>query len=787
MKKQKLFLLPIQKKIHSSSAKISVVMLYICIIFSPFALANLTLEMRGQTEYEQGHFELAIQHWQAALKDKNLPILQQVEIMLQLASAYQALGLSQQALTTLAQIEQFVAQLQNKSIIFDDVITLSKLFLLKSDVYLAIREDIQARYYADKSLKILPARAPDVLRAAILNNLGNVLTVEAYYADAVKTYQQGNKLAKQAGDTVLSGRILTNIAYAYFKNGQWHEASNVLSTAQQQFNSLVASYVKAFGLLSVGELAQRLPNSYNLSYQSLNTALNIALKLENSRIKSYAYGFLGHLYEMVQRYSEALSLTRQAIFYAKSDTATFFTKQAQASEILYRWQWQLGRLFRAKQQENNAINAYRNAVKSLQPLKNEMATGYRNSDQSFRERVGPVYFELADLLLKRAVKMADTESLKAASLKEALTTIEQFKTAELQDYFQDECVTSFQAKRNILDKTIAPQTGIIYPILLPDRIEILLNLPKIGIQQFRVQVTAGWLRDEVNEFRFELEENSEIYFLSYAKRLYQKLIKPLAASLIAQDINTLIIVPDGVLRTIPFAALHDGKQFLVANYAIVTTPSLTLTDVKVTQRDNPKILLNGLTKSVQGYPALLSVRSEIESIGKLYSSQNVTQLLDENFTVDNFANALKKNVYSILHIASHGQFESIPQETFLLTYDGKLTVNHLETLIRLSERRAEPVDLLTLSACQTAVGDDQAALGLAGIALKAGARSALASLWFIDDNATTLLMQKFYQQLQAKKLPKAKALQIAQQYLLTSKQYKHPAYWAPFLLIGSWE
>ncbi len=534
-----------------------------CIIFPAFALPA-SLEMRVQAEYEQGHFELAIHHWQAALKVKNLQTLQRIEIMLQLATTYQTLGLSQQALALLARTEQFANQLPNISI--NNALT--KLFLLKSDVYLAIREDVQARYYANKSLKLLPAKAPAIIRASVLNNLGNVLTVEAYYAKAAQTYIQSNKLAEQAGATILSGRILTNMAYAYFKNGQLNHASNTLVAAQQQFNSLDDNYAKTFGLLSVGELAQHLPNSFNIAYQTLNTALNIALELENSRIKSYAYGFLGHLYETSQRYSEALSLTRQAIFYAKSDMATFFTKQAQASEILYRWQWQLGRLFAAQHQENEAINAYRNAVKSLQPIKQEMATGYRSSDQSFRQRVGPVYFELADLLLKRAV----SGSQKAASLKEALATIERFKTAELQDYFQDECVTNFQSKHNILDKGIAPRTGIIYPILLPDRIEILLSLPKKGIQQFRVPVTADWLRDEVNEFRFELEENSEIYFLSYAKRLYQKLIEPLAGSLIAQNIDTLIVVPDGVLRTIPFAALHDGEQFLIAKYAIVTIP-----------------------------------------------------------------------------------------------------------------------------------------------------------------------------------------------------------------------
>jgi CHAT domain-containing protein len=113
-------------------------------------------------------------------------------------------------------------------------------------------------------------------------------------------------------------------------------------------------------------------------------------------------------------------------------------------------------------------------------------------------------------------------------------------------------------------------------------------------------------------------------------------------------------------------------------------------------------------------------------------------------------------------------------------------MNQLEQLIRLSKLRNEPVELLTLSACKTAVGDDQAALGLAGVAIKAGARTALATLWSIDDEATTLVIGEFYRQLQREHVSKAKALQNAQKFLLKNSRYQHPAFWASFLLIGNW-
>lgn len=762
-------------------------------LFSIFTTQAATPEKLGQIYAVQGHFEKAIHHWQAALDLDNSKPSKNLEIMMQLSQAYQALGLSQQALTTLSQAELLSEQLP-KPLAPKNRLILAKLFVTKSDISLATRKDIQARFYADKSLNLLPLDAPALIRATVLNNLGNVLTVEAYYAKAVKIYGDAVDLAQLAKNALLSGRILINMAYAYSKKGQWNATLRSLLLAQQQFLSLGPGYAKTFGLISVGELAlrfldvkrpiQNLNNKIQLIvYNTLNTTITQAKNLDNPRLISYSYGFLAHLYETQQRYKEALNLTRQAIFYAKLDNTSFFTQQDQASEILYRWQWQLGRLFKALKQTNKAIEALKDAVRSLQPIRFEMTIGYRRTEQSFRERVGPVYFELADLLLQRAEQ---NHTQQQHDLTQTFDTIERFKTAELQDYFQDDCVIHTQLKQTTLLNELTPNTAIIYPIMLPTRTAILLSLQS-GIQQFSLPITASRMKDEVNEFRFELEADNTTLFLDYAKRLYDWLIAPLSTSLKAQGIDTLIIVPDGVLRTIPFAALHDGKQFLIQKYAVVTTPGLTLTESKVFNRAEAKILLNGLSESVQGYSGLANVRSEINAISGFYPSRNVTQLLNQDFTVNKFSETLKSDIYSILHLASHSQFDSDPHKTFLLTYDGKLRVSQLEALIRLSERRQEPLELLTLSACQTAVGDDQAALGLAGIALKAGAKSALASLWFIDDKATSILMTKFYQQLQQKGLSKAKALQTAQQYLLGYYRYRHPAYWSPFLLIGDWK
>jgi CHAT domain-containing protein len=148
---------------------------------------------------------------------------------------------------------------------------------------------------------------------------------------------------------------------------------------------------------------------------------------------------------------------------------------------------------------------------------------------------------------------------------------------------------------------------------------------------------------------------------------------------------------------------------------------------------------------------------------------------------------ITENQYSIVHIASHGQFDRDVRKTFVLTYDTKLTLNDLEALIRPSQYRGRPVELLVLSACQTAAGDDRAALGLAGVAVKAGARSALATLWFVNDQSTSVLVTEVYEQLrQSPSISKARALQAAQIKLLSDRRYRHPCYWAPYLIIGNW-
>ena len=460
--------------------------------------------------------------------------------------------------------------------------------------------------------------------------------------------------------------------------------------------------------------------------------------------------------------------------------ATFAAQQVNAPESLYRWEWQTGRLLTKMGSIDDAINAYRRAVRTLQSIRPELSVNYGSPQESFRETIGPVYFELVDLLLRRAASVQDAGQV-GPYLIEARESVELFKAAELRDYFRDDCVDTALSKITTLD-VVAQSAVVIYPILLADRTELLLSLPS-GLKRVLVPVGAAALTEEVRQLRRNLEKRTTREYLPHAQKLYNWLIRPLEADLASSAIDTLVFVPDGALRTVPMAALHDGEQFLIAKYAIGITPSLSLSDPRPIKREGMRVLAVGVTEAVQGFPALPNVAAELHELQTLLGSQN---LVNREFLAANFETKLQEQQFSIVHVASHGEFGNDVENTFLLTFDDKLSLDQINQMVGVFRFRDDPLELLTLSACDTAAGDDRAALGLAGIAIKAGARSALATLWNINDQATVGLVLDFYRELKNPAVSRAVALQRAQLKLIDNPRYEHPGYWSAFLMINNW-
>jgi CHAT domain-containing protein len=534
----------------------------------------------------------------------------------------------------------------------------------------------------------------------------------------------------------------------------------------------------------VGQLLQQLfiaaPEHNNAlrarAFRLDENAARIAEKTGDLRAQAFAFGHEGSLYEFEKRYGEALALTRRAVFAAQ---------KAQSPDALYRWQWQTGRLLAKMGDRESAIQTYRRTVGTLQPIRNDIAIrrGNLNARSSFRDAVGAVYFELADLLLQRADGAKDDGEVQAL-LHEARDTAELLKAAELEDYFQDDCVSLLKSKIRKVEN-ISQSAAVIYLIPLPTRTELLVSLPSGRLERFKADVPEDKLTETVRLFRLNLEDRSTESYIEQAQQLYSWLIKPLEPLMANARLDTMVFVPDGALRTIPMAALQDGEKFLIEKYAVAITPGLELMEAKAGERLQPRVMIRGLSEAREDFPPLPNVLEEVSRIESLYAGSDVR--MNEKFTHDAMGEKLKEAPFTIVHVASHGHIDSDVRKSFVLTFDEHLTLDDLERYIRPSQLRDHPLELLTLSACQTAAGDDRAALGLAGVAVKAGARSAFATLWSVNDAASTQLVGDFYSELTAHpERSKAQALQAAQKKLLAQERYSHPCYWAPYLIIGNW-
>ena len=734
---------------------------------------------QGIEAFVNGHFSQAVALFQAAVKgyEATGAIHDQV-------SALSRIGDSLQALGQYGQAQDFYMKALNLTSANNDPLQQSVIMGNLSQLSCLTGDLSEAKDGLDTALGMIDHQDNPTEAALLLNNYGNVFSRLNEYEAAITKYDASLGLAKKAGRNDIIAKTLINKARSLAALAAFSRSATALDLALKTCVSLADNHDKAYNLIAIARLQKQLlqerteaqvdtPSIFIRQIFDVYTqALSIAETIDDPLSVSYACGYIGELYEENNQFTEGLHYTRKAAFSAQ---------KVDAVAILYKWQRQAGRILGKLNQVDAAIMSYRQSLLQLNSIRGDIASSCSQGGKiiSFREEVGPIYFEFADILLQKSAAQPDSHSAETYLIL-ARNTIEQLKTVEMQDYFQDECVTALQSKITSLDQ-IAGQTAVIYPIILADRLELLVTLPT-GIRQFSVAVDQKSLINQVRRFRKKIETPASRFRRS-ALKLYDWVIRPLEAELEDQNINTLIFVPDGALRTIPMSALFDGEQFLIEKYAIATTPGLNLTDPRPLARKKPNLLVSGLTDGVQGFSPLPNVDLELEAVAKIFSS---TIFKNQQFSEANLQDALTVTPYSIVHIASHGQFDSDPKKTFILTYNGKLSMDKLENLMGLSKFRDQPVELLTLSACQTAVGDDRAALGLAGVAVKAGARSALASLWFINDAATSILVADFYKQLQTTSLSKAQALQAAQVNLQKKEQYSHPAYWAPFLLIGNW-
>ena len=767
------------------------------------------LNTQGHLQWEEGKLEPALETWkQAALNYAKIGNERGIVISkINQAKALQALGLSRKAEELLQQVYQNLQQKPDSDLKATGLRNLGQALR-------RIGELERSQAVLQESIKIAQLPSP---RSSALLELGNTeralgnralaldenIQTEQHTKAALKAYQDA---IYASNSPFLQLPAQLNQFSLLLESGQWLQAEELRPKLQNAIANLPTSRATIYARLNFAnnltclkqiteqddlsclsslrqnQLREKLPApelgraipSWSEIIQILASSLQQARDLNDRLAESYALGQLGGLYEVTEQLSEAQNFTEQALFIAQ---------RLHIPELLYRWQWQLGRLLEKQGDTENAIATNQRAVQTLESVRNDLLTLNSDVQFSFRDDVEPVYRRLIDLLLSKAQPSQQ-------NLEQALAAIDSLRLTELENFLR--CDLSPNIKVEQVVTKIDPKAALISPIILEKRLEIIFKLPQqplvhrvLNLSRLEMEKTINRLQNNLTRPEGTKEVRED------AQRLYNWLIKPLEEDLEPLrkrgQVTTLVFVLDGSLRNIPMSVLYNQGQYLVQNYAVAVIPSRQLFDPR--SRQAPlKVLAAGVSEAqtVEGieFQELPYVPRELNRIKQVTESPD-EPLLNRAFTNARLEQQIDSATFPIVHIATHGEFSSDPDETYILAWGERLKVKDFERLLQVSRPDSSQVlELLILSACQTAKGNRRAALGLAGVAAQARVRTTVATLWQVDDQTTAELMRRFYEGLKQGETI-AEALRQAELSLLTQGENR-PYYWAPFVLVGNW-
>lgn len=747
---------------------------------SLFVLAQ-SLDIQGKLQLARGQAEAALTTWQQAAR-----IYARVgdsagvtRDRINQAQAMQALGLYRQAQTTLTQANQTLQKQPDSALKATGLRSLGNVFRVVGNL-------TASRQFLAQSLTVAKKSSSPQAIADTLLSLGNTARAQHNTPEALNFYQLS---ASASTSPITRIQAQLNQLSLLVDTKQWREAEALYAQILPQLANLPPSRMAVYAQINLAQSLTQLKQrsfsntpSWQDIGQLLATSVRQARGLQDERAISYAVGNLGKLYEQTGQWEDAQNLTQQALFAAQV---------IDALDVAYLWQWQLGRLLKQQGKTPDAIAAYSEAVNNLRSLRSDLVAINPDVQFDFRDEVEPVYRQLVDLLLQSEGTVAPSSN----NLQLARTTIESLQLAELENFFRSACLN---AQPQLIDQIVDREdrtAAVIYPIILPDRLEVILKLPNQATLRHYVtkkpQNEVEDILETLQQYIKEPDRTNSVKKLSV--QVYNWLVQPLETELGKTQVKKLVFVLDGALRNIPMAVLYDEKQqkYLIEKYALSLSPGLQLLAPHPWQRERLNALTAGLSESreVEGkdFPQLNNVKLELQQIESQVPRSK--ELLNQKFTKMNLRSQIESNSFNILHMATHGQFSSNLEETFILAWDRLLKINDLDNLLRTNNsQRSMDIELLVLSACQTATGDNRATLGLAGIAARAGARSILATLWSVDDRSTAALMSEFYKQLANTNMTKAEALQQAQLALWNNKSqdWKRPYFWAAYVLVGNW-
>jgi CHAT domain-containing protein/Flp pilus assembly protein TadD len=714
-----------------------------------------------------------------------------------LGNAYRNLGQYQQAIEYYQQSLAIDLDMGNRQ---GEANSLGNLGL----AYLYLGQYEKAIEYCQQSLAIDLDMGNRQGEAISLGNLGNAYLYLGQYEKAIEYHQQSLAIFQDMGNRQGEASSLNNLGIAYDSLGQYQQAIEYYQQSLAIKQDIGDRSGEANSLGNIG-ISLELQNQPELAITFLKKFVNVT-ELIRQDIRGLSQ-------ELQQSYTDTVADTYRGL----ADLLLSQGRITEAQQVLELLKVQELREFTRnsnirESQESIALNDFEQQVIDEYGSLIDFGSQIYDCEQTQCEP------EKLKKLKDQRRQLSDEFDQK---IKEQIALIRDNRQAD--DVFYDPRFLS-ETAREIVEAQ--PGTVLIYPLVLEDKLWILWTTAGGIAGRKEIPVSRQELGNEVVKFRAFLESpNSNLQELqTTAQQLYKWLIEPIASELTKNQIQRLVFAQDRVTRYLPMAALYDGESYLIQKYTIHSILSAELTDMDDKLAPGTEVnsmLALGLSDAVSGFDPLPNV--EIELDGIVVSDNNDSQgiyqgekYLNQGFTFD----ILSQNVanHRILHIATHGKFEAgIPEASFLVLGTGEqLTIPEINSI----GAELKDVHLVVLSACETALGGpDAEGIEIAGISsyfLQAGRASAvMASLWLVNDPATSQLMQQFYGQLSAGKT-KAEALQRAQLSLLgntkilaensqrtgdggfiqldaktglpisnSSGDLSHPYYWAPFILIGN--
>jgi len=710
---------------------------------------------------QTGQPQMALEHWRQAEQFYRQAGDAQGVLGSQInqAQTLQTLGFYQRSRQILEQINQQLSSRPDSDLKIRELYSLGNALRLLGD-FPASQKSLEQGLAIAQNL----GRTRDF--SPILLSLGNVAANRRNSEAALYYFSQSAQTATHTSDRL---EAQLNQLRLYAETGQLQPLQALAPKIQQELSNLPPSRISVYAtvnlthsLFMLDRRTQPLPAETLAPL--LAKAVQSARSLNDPQAEAHALSQWGELYARQGQTLEAIRLLRQSLKTAQS---------IQAKDLVSQAAWKLGRLLHQYGQRQAAIAAYSEAIAALQSLRTDLVSINQDVQFSFRESVEPVYREMVGLLL--------IDNPDQTALVKVRELIEALQLAELDNFFRDACLNTQPRQIDQID----PKAAVVYSILLPDRLAVILSTAGHPLRYYATPIAQADAEKTMRELLALLHPASDNGDrLRLSRQIYDWLIHPAEADQTLKGKQTLVFVLDGLLRKIPMSALYDGNQYLIEKYAVALSPGLRLMGAEVLQQQRVRAVVGGISEARDRFPSLPNVKSEVNDISV---SLHAAKLLNQEFTQKALAKDVQAKSANVIHLATHGQFSSNQEETYLLTWDGRLSIRELSEMLRNREtHQADALELLVLSACNTAAGDDRAVLGLAGLAIKSGARSTMASLWPVKDQVAARLMVQFYQALRNPKTTKAEALRQAQLSLLKDESYNDPFFWSSFVLVGNW-